>query len=97
MNEYLIRRIPYSTPDGCRTLEYTLLADMPGPGVPGGTLYGIRISMYDAAGALADEAERFGLTPCRETAVRYLDLLIRNTVSPCTLQDVLDDLTQAEP
>ncbi len=92
MNASLIRRIPFSTPDGYRTLQYTLLADTPGPGTPGGTLYGIRVSLYDADGVPLDESECCGITPDRDEIVRYLDLLIRNTVTPCALRDVLDDL-----
>ncbi len=92
MNAGLIRRVPFSVPEGHRILQYALLTDTPEPGIPGGTLYGIRISLYDTAGVLLDEAEVRGMTPEREAAAGLLDLLIRCTVTPCALQDVLADL-----
>ncbi len=93
MNADLIRRVSITVPDGRRSLQYTLLSDAPESGIPGGTLYGIRITLYDGAGVLLDEAEVCGMTTDRGAAVRLLDLLIRNTVTPCALQDVLEDLS----
>ena len=92
MNAEPIRTVPFTVPDGRRTLQYTLLSDIPAPGIPGGPLYGIRISLSDDAGVLLDEAEIRGMTPDRSAVLALLDLLIRNTVTPCTLQDVLEDL-----
>ncbi len=53
--------------------------------------YGIIIRTF-SKNALLDEVIVQNITASKERIMSIQDLLVRNTVTPCTLRDILDDI-----
>ena len=50
----------------------------------------ISITKIDA-GAVLEERDIYELACLREEAIEFFDTLVRNTVTPCTLGDIVED------
>ena len=86
MKEEFVSGIPYPTPEGAFTLHYVFLSD------PESGAYGIRVVKHDAAGRTCEQADVFPLSGGRAGVLRLLRRLIKGSVPPCTLREVLEDL-----
>ena len=91
MKDELICEIPYPTPEGAFILRYELLSD------PKSGAYGIRVVKYDAADRPCEQADMFPLPGGRTRTLALLRRLIRGSVPPCTLREVLEDLASWDP
>ncbi len=91
MKEETICEIPYPTPEGAFTLRYDLLSD------PKSRAYGIRVLKYDTADRPCEQADVFPLPGGRAGVLRLLRRLIKGSVPPCTLREVLEDLAAEDP
>ena len=91
MKEETIGSIPYPTPEGAFTLRYDLLSDSRSGA------YGIRVVKCGAAGRPCDRADVFPISGSRPRALALLQRVMRGSVPPCTLREVLEDLTAWDP
>lgn len=87
MNTRFIRRIVYPTPADTETLFYFLLEDTDP------ARYGVRIMKTSSSGTLLSQEAVPSVTSDRSVMMQILKLLIDGSVSPCTLHDVIEDLT----
>lgn len=69
-------------------ISYTL-TEMCGEGVFA-TVFSVTVSVKK--GTYSDEASAWDITRDRVRAEELFDLLVRNTVTPCTLRDILSDI-----
>ena len=91
MKEETIGSIPFLTPEGAFILRYDLLSD------PGSGAFGIRVVKCGAAGRPCDRADVFPISGSRPRALALLQRVMRGSVPPCTLREVLEDLTAWDP
>ena len=92
MTVRFIQRIPYSTQEVLQTLSYFLLEDTDSALVR----YGVRVLRCDAQGCRVEQASCPHMTSHLAEAESILSLLIRGSVPPCTLREILEDLLQSE-
>ncbi|MDR3552248.1 MAG: DUF6514 family protein [Clostridia bacterium] len=96
MHEVIIKSVLPCEGQGSNELLYSLLENTcMAEGLEGTPVFGIRAELV-SGGSVIDSSEVRDITPSRNKATVLMDLLAKNTVTPCTLKDVIEDYIAVE-
>ena len=76
---------------GTEELDCTLYYELTSKKVPGGMLYGAKVTKCENGGKIVEEAQVQHISTDKQTAENFLQLICDNTVTPCVLWEIAEE------